>query len=55
MRQFWVHVDYGSYRKAWKRLGLGRLSPETVLDHIQNRAAVRLTGYLHPFLPIPWI
>ena len=49
MKQLWVHVDYSGYRNAWKRLGLGQLSPEIMLDHIQNRAADRLTGYRHPF------
>jgi hypothetical protein len=50
LKQLWVHVDYSNYRGAWKRLGFGELTPEVVLDHIQNRAAVRLTGYRHPFL-----
>ncbi len=50
MKQLWVHVDYSRYRSAWKRLGLGQLAPGVVLDHVQNRAAVRLTGYRHPFL-----
>jgi len=49
-RQLWVHVDYGGYRRAWTRLGFGELSREVVLDHIRNRAAVRLSGYEHPFL-----
>jgi len=50
LRQLWVHVDYGGYRRAWKRLGFSELSREVVLDHIRNRAAVRLSGYRHPFL-----
>lgn len=48
--QLWVHVDYGGYRRAWTRLGFGELTSEVVLDHIRNRAAVRLSGYRHPFL-----
>jgi len=49
-RQLWVHVDYTGYRRAWKRLGFGELTRELFLDHIHNRAAVRLSGYRHPFL-----
>lgn len=49
-RQLWVHVDYTGYRQAWKRFGFGTLDSETFLDHIQNREAVRLGGYSHPFL-----
>ena len=48
--QLWVHVDYTGYRRAWKRLGFGELTREIFLDHIQNRAAVRISGYRHPFL-----
>jgi hypothetical protein len=48
--QLWVHVDYRNYRRAWKRLGLGELTRDVVLDHIRNRVAVRLSGYRHPFL-----
>ena len=48
--QLWVHVDYRGYRRAWKRLGFGELTREVVLDHIRNRAAVRLSGHRHPFL-----
>lgn len=49
-RQLWVHVDYRGYRRAWERLDFGDLTRERVLDHIRNRAAVRLSGYTHPFL-----
>lgn len=49
-RQLWVHVDYTGYRRAWKRLGFDQLSGEVVLDHVRNRAVVRLTEYRHPFL-----
>lgn len=51
-RQLWVHVDYTGYRGAWKRLGFGELTREVFLDHIRNRAAVRLSGYRHPFLRV---
>ncbi len=50
--QLWVHVDYTGYRRAWKRLGFGELTREVFLDHIRNRAAVRLSGYRHPFLRV---
>ena len=49
-RQLWVHVDYRGYRRAWARLGFDELTREVVLDHIRNRAAVRISGYRHPFL-----
>lgn len=49
-RQLWVHVDYRGYRRAWARLGFDELTREVFLDHIRNRAAVRLSGYRHPFL-----
>ena len=48
--QLWVHVDYTGYRRAWKRLAFGELTREVVLDHIRNRATVRLSGCRHPFL-----
>lgn len=48
--QLWVHVDYRGYRAAWKRLGLSHLGHDVVLDHIQNRAAVRLAGHNHQFI-----
>jgi len=50
VRQLWVHVDYGGYRRAWTRLGFDELGRDVVLDHILNRVAVRLNGYRHPFL-----
>ncbi len=49
-KQLWVHVDYRGYRRAWRRLGFPDLTPEIVLDHIRNRAVVRLSGYRHPFI-----
>jgi hypothetical protein len=48
-RQVWVHVDYDGYRDAYQRLGLP-IPPGCVLDHVQNREAVRLGGYAHPYL-----
>lgn len=49
-RQLWVHVDYAGYRRAWERLGFGNLSRDIFLDHVRNRAAVRISGYKHPFV-----
>lgn len=48
--QVWVHVDYRSYRKAY--FDFGMLAPLSgyVLDHIQNREAVRLRDYSHPYI-----
>ena len=51
-KQLWVHVDYTGYRKAWKRFGFGELTSEIFIDHIRNRAAVRISGYRHPFLRV---
>lgn len=49
-RQIWVHVDYSAYRRAYSRLR-GEPIPEWYfLDHIQNREAIRLRGYSHPYL-----
>jgi hypothetical protein len=56
--QLWVHVDYRAYRQAWLRLGFPPLHPDLVLDHLANRKATRIRGYLHPFIrlaPIPSI
>ncbi|MFO7890042.1 MAG: hypothetical protein R6V04_06855 [bacterium] len=49
-RQLWVHVDYNGYRQAWERLGFCELNHDIFLDHIRNRAAVRISSYRHPFL-----
>lgn len=49
-RQLWVHVDCANYRRAWERCGFGKLTSDVVLDHLQNRAYVRLSGYHHPFV-----
>ena len=48
--QVWVHVDFTGYRNAYHALRLQPASPGEVLDHIQNRRAVRLRGYSHPYL-----
>ena len=48
--QLWVHVDYGSYRNAWKQLCISKLKPGTILDHLSNRKATRTRGYLHPYI-----
>ena len=49
-KQVWVHVDYSNYRKAYISFGMPEIPPHYVLDHIQNRAAIRLKGYSHPYL-----
>ena len=49
-RQVWVHVDYRAYRKAYLEFGMPDISDGYVLDHIQNREAVRLKGYSHPYI-----
>jgi len=47
--QVWVHVDFGAYRKAYRRLAMPALDEGVVLDHISNRKATRARGYLHPY------
>jgi hypothetical protein len=57
VKQIWVHVDYDGYRKAYERLDMSKIPPDHVLDHIQNREAVRLRGYSHPYIrlcPVHW-
>ncbi len=49
-KQVWVHVDYTNYRKAYIRLGMPEIPSGYVLDHIQNREAIRLREYSHPYL-----
>ncbi len=49
-RQVWVHVDYRAYRKAYVEFGMPAIPDGYFLDHIQNREAVRLKGYSHPYL-----
>ena len=56
--QLWVHVDFAGYRRAWQRLGMPGLPADFMLDHIANRKATRLRGYLHPYIrlcPVPRI
>lgn len=48
--QVWVHVDYSEYRKAYFKLGMPNIPDNYVLDHIQNREAIRLRDYSHPYL-----
>ena len=49
-RQVWVHVDYGSYRQAYDQFGMPPIPAHYFLDHVQNRKAIRLRGYSHPYL-----
>ncbi|HEY0381502.1 MAG TPA: hypothetical protein VGC72_04835 [Candidatus Elarobacter sp.] len=49
-QQVWVHVDFRRYRAAYFRFGLPQVTEGYVLDHIHNRQATRLRGYLHPYL-----
>ncbi len=49
-KQVWVHVDYSDYRKAYTRLDMPVIPEDHVLDHIQNREAIRLRDYSHPYL-----
>jgi hypothetical protein len=49
-QQVWVHVDYSGYRRAYMRLGIRKIPANCVLDHVQNREAIRLRGYSHPYL-----
>lgn len=49
-RQVWVHVDYLAYRKAYIGFEMPDIPDGYILDHIQNREAVRLKGYSHPYV-----
>lgn len=49
-RQVWVHVDYARYREAYIKLGMPLIPENYVLDHIQNRKAIRLRDYSHPYV-----
>jgi hypothetical protein len=49
-RQAWVHVDYRRYRAAYLRFGMPPMALGHVLDHVQNRQAIRLRAYSHPYL-----
>jgi hypothetical protein len=48
--QVWVHVDYARYRDAYIKFGTPPLKDGEVLDHVQNRKAMRLRWYSHPYL-----
>jgi len=48
-KQVWVHVDYAGYRKAYLKFG-APLAEGCMLDHVQNREAIRLRDYSHPYL-----
>ena len=48
--QVWVHVDYPRYRPAYVKFGMPPLLDDQVLDHVQNRKALRLRWCSHPFL-----
>ena len=45
-----MHVDFNGYRKAYERLGMPTIPRDHVLDHIQNREAIRLRDYSHPYI-----
>lgn len=49
-KQVWVHVDYSAYKGAYARFGMPPVPAGYFLDHIQNREAIRLRGYSHPYL-----
>lgn len=49
-RQVWVHIDYAGYRRAYLNFGMPAIQQGYFLDHIQNRQAIRLRGYSHPFV-----
>ncbi len=49
-QQVWVYVDYSGYRKAYIQFRMPTIPAGYVLDHIQNRKAIRLLGYSHPYL-----
>jgi len=48
--QVWVHVDYDNYRKGYIALGMPPIQDGYFLDHVQNREAIRLRNYGHPYL-----
>jgi hypothetical protein len=49
-KQVWVHVDFAGYRKAYQKFGMPPIPEGYFLDHIQNRVAIRLRKYSHPYL-----
>jgi len=46
-RQVWVHVDYGAYRRAYKRAFPEAELAGLVLDHVMNRRVARLKGFVY--------
>lgn len=48
--QVWVHVDFDDYRKAYVDFGMPAIPEGYFLDHVQNREAIRLREYSHPYL-----
>lgn len=48
--QVWVHVDYNRYRAAYAKLGMPSIPEGEFLDHVQNRRAIRLRDYSHPYV-----
>ena len=49
-RQVWERVDYSGYRNAYQQFGMPTIPPGNFLDHVQNREAIRLRNYSHPYL-----
>lgn len=51
--QVWVHVDYGSYRKAYKEAFPEEDISSKVIDHVHNRRLARVKGFSYVrLLPI---
>ena len=53
--QVWVHVDYDGYLSTYKEFcannsDIPGIQKGYVLDHVQNRKAIRLRGRSHPYL-----
>lgn len=45
--QVWVHVNYGSYRRAYCRAFPDSNLTDLVLDHVMNRRVARLKGFTY--------
>jgi hypothetical protein len=45
--QVWVHVDYTSYRRAYRRGFPDANLTDLVLDHVMNRRVARLKGFTY--------
>lgn len=43
--QVWVHVDYGGYRKAYKKAFPNEDISSLILDHIPNRRMAKVMGF----------